>query len=134
MIYDKLYILRHGIPDHKLVNIDDWDIQIALAMISKIEGAYAFRFQRRLWEETKTNGRLDITAKIIKESGTYYVNGFIETLDDIRARIELNRDERRTQDDAVLLKKMEQRGSKAIVKGINNNWCCFFDEESDFLL
>jgi hypothetical protein len=134
MIYDKLYILRNGVPNYCLVDIDGWDVDAAKAIIANYDNVYGFRFQRRLWVEEREPGRYNVTARIMKESGTYYVNGFIETLDDLRAHIELDRKERRTQDDKVLLQKMESHGYKAVVKGIKHNWCCFFNEETDILL
>lgn len=135
MIYDKLYILRLGIPNYRLVPIDGWDVEEAKNILKKYDDAYGFRFQRRMWAEDRSDGRLDIIARIMNESGTYYINGFIETLDDIRARIELNRDVRRTQDDMALLQRLESRGAKAIYRHLTNDKiCCIFNEETDVLL
>lgn len=135
MIYDKLYILRFGIPNYVLVPIDGWNIEEAQNILKKYDGAYGFRFQRRLRAEDRSDGRLDIIARIMNESGTYYVNGFIETLDDIKARIELNRHERRIQDDRALLQRLEARGAKAVYRHLTNDKIChIFNEETDVLL
>jgi hypothetical protein len=126
MLYDKLYILIDAVPNFKLVDIIGWDVEKAQHIVAKIDRAYAFRFQRRLWTEDKSSGRIDIVAKIIKESSTYYINSYAETVDDIRARIELNRNNRTAKQlDELLVRKLEEHGCKTIVRSVNNySYCC----------
>ncbi len=132
-IYNKLYVLRTIVPNYHLVDISDWDIEEAKAIIANIEHAYGFRFQRRGLEEERLNGQYNVRAKIIKESGTYYINAYTETLEDIKARIELNH-EKVTGKDHTLVRHMEQQGYNTVVRGINDKWSCVFNVDKDVVL
>jgi hypothetical protein len=133
-IYDKLYILRYSIPNYVLQDIDDWNVQDALELAKLIDDSYAFRFQRRGLEEERLPGRYNVKASIIKESGTYYWGGYIETVDDIRARIELNH-EKKTEKDHTLLRMLEKGKHTTIIRSIDTDkWSCVFNEETDVLL
>ncbi len=133
-IYDKIYVLRIGVPNYSLKEISDWDVDEALSILANIEDAYAFRFQRRGWEEERLPGQYNIKASIIKESGTYYLDAYTETLDDVRARIDLNHDKDRSAKDKALVQLMETNGQTTIVKSINDKWSSFFNEETDVIL
>ena len=81
-IYNKLYILKTTVPNYVLEKIEEWDIGEAILLIHdlEIEDAYAFRFQQRSLEEERIDGRYNIKVSIIKESGTYYLEGYLALL------------------------------------------------------
>jgi hypothetical protein len=107
-IYDKLYILTTCVPNHIVVDIDDWDIDTALILIKslRINNAYAFRFQRRMLDEERTPGAYNIKVKTIKDSGTYYLGGYLET-----------------------------EGCTTIIRSVKNgDWSCVFNDGIDTII
>ena len=133
-IYDKLYILKTGIPNYILKDIGDWTVDEAVSITKSIEGAYAFRFQRRGLEESRTSGVYNVIVKIIKESGTHYLGGYTETIADIKARIALN-NEKRSDSDRCLIKMLETGGHSTIIRSIQSGvWSCVFHEGVDIIL
>ena len=133
-IYDKLYILKKGIPNYVLQNIDDWNVDEAVSIVKSVEGAYAFRFQQRSLEEERVNGEYNIKVSIIKESGTYYLDGYTETIDDIKARIALN-NEKKTDSDRLLVKRLEEGGYTTIIRSIQSGvWSCVFHDGVDTII
>ena len=133
-IYDKLYILKTGIPNYILYDITDWDIEAAKEIVSNYTDAYAFRFQRRGLEESRTSGVYNVKISIIKESGTYYLGGYTETIDDIKARIALN-NEKKTDSDRLLVKRLEEGGYTTIIRSIQSGvWSCVFHNGVDTII
>jgi len=133
-IYNKLYILKTTVPNYVLEKIDDWKVDEALAIASDVEEAYAFRFQQRSLEEEKIDGQYNIKVSIIKESGTYYLGGYTETIDDIKARIALN-NEKKTDSDRLLVQRLEEGGHTTIIRSIQNGmWSCVFHNEVDTII
>jgi len=133
-IYDKLYILKTGIPNYILKDIADWTVDEAASITKSIEGAYAFRFQRRGLEENRTSGVYNVIVKILEESGTHYLGGYTETIDDIKARIALN-NEKKTDSDRLLVQRLEEGGHTTIIRSIQNGmWSCVFHNEVDTII
>jgi hypothetical protein len=133
-IYDKLYILKKGVPNYVLRDISDWKVDEALAIASDVEGAYAFRFQKREISENRIDGQYDIIVKILEESGTYYIGGYIETIADIKARIALN-NEKKTDSDRLLANRLEAGGHTTIIRSIQSGvWSCVFHDGIDTII
>jgi hypothetical protein len=133
-IYDKLYILKKGVPNYVLRDISDWKVDEALAIASDVEGAYAFRFQKREISENRIDGQYDIIVKILEESGTHYLGGYTETIDDIKARIALN-NEKKTDSDRLLVKRLEEGGYTTIIRSVQSGvWSCVFHDGIDTII
>ena len=101
--------------------ISVWDVQKALLMSKEITeryGAtpYAFQFI--------TRGRKDdeLDSHIVKRSGTYYINGVIETLEEIKAK--------HSPSNSILISNMEYNNWPAVVTVTNKgSWTQPFCEE-----
>jgi hypothetical protein len=133
-IYDKLYLLKTGIPNYILKDIADWTVDEAVSIASQIDGVYAFRFQRRGWEESRSSGVYNVKAIMIKESGTYYLEGYTETISDIKARISLN-NEKKTDSDRLLVKRLEEGGYTTIIRSVQSGvWSCVFHDGIDMII
>jgi hypothetical protein len=133
-IYDKLYILKTSVPNYVLMNIDDWEVNKAVSITRYVEDAYAFRFQRRGLEEKRVDGQYNIKVSIIKESGTYYLGGYTETIDDIKARIALN-NEKKTDSDRLLVQRLEGDGHTTIIRSVKDGgWSCVYDKDKDTII
>ena len=98
-----------------------WDVQKALLMSKKITeryGAtpYAFQFI--------TRGRKDdeLDSHIVKRSGTYYINGVVETLEEIKAK--------HSPSNSILISNMEYNNWPAVVTVTNKgSWTQPFCKE-----
>lgn len=86
--------------------IDSWDANKAILMAKEIierhnSKPYGFKFFTR----ERTDDELD--SKITQTSGTYYINGKIETLEEIKAKGDPN--------NRILISNMECNGWDAVV-------------------
>lgn len=95
-----------------VLEIESWDVEKACGMARDIverhgSRPYGFRFL------TKSRGTDDLDSKQTASSGTYYLGGKIETLDEIRAR--------NNPDDNILIGNMvSNRWDRVIVN--TNSW------------
>ena len=87
----KFYSAGTFVAEESVKQVDSWDVDKAVAMskdITERYGAkpYGFRFI--------TRGRTDkdLDSKIVAESGMYFINGVVETLDEIKAVVMKNFD------------------------------------------
>lgn len=86
--------------------IDSWDVDKAIGLSKEIReryGATPYGFQFL----TKARGEEDIDSKVVKSSGVYYINGVVETLEEIKARHDPN--------NRILVSNMECNGWDKVV-------------------
>ena len=100
------------VSEETIKEISIWDVQKALLMSKEIterHGAtpYAFQFI--------TRGRKDdeLDSYIVKRSGTYYINGVVETLEEIKAK--------HSPSNRILISNMECNNWPAVVT-VTNKW------------
>lgn len=95
--------------------IDSWDIQKAIVMSKEIRGRYdaapyGFQFI------TRDHGKVE------KSSGIYYINGVVETLEEIKAKHDPN--------NRILISNMEGNGWDKVVTTCNSyRWTQPFNHE-----
>ena len=73
------------VAEQTVKEIDSWDVDKAIEMSKEITeryGAkpYGFRFF------TKGRTESDLDSKVVARSGTYFINGVVETLEEIKAK------------------------------------------------
>ena len=71
--------------EETIKEIDSWDVEKAIAMAKDITeryGARPYGFQFI----TRERKACDLDSKITKTSGMYYINGIVETLEEIKAK------------------------------------------------
>ena len=111
--------LIHG--QDKKFPVEDWDIQKATNLVN-LEKYKCFWFEKIesdiLQDEPK---HFTVKKTVVKRSGYYFINGFIETLADVQVR------------DSELADTMEQKGWDRVVSGINHNWCYQFDNKDNLV-
>ena len=102
----KFYSAGTFVAEESVKEVDSWDVDKAVAMskdITERYGAkpYGFRFI--------TRGRTDkdLDSKIVAESGMYFINGVVETLDEIKAKGDSN--------NRILISNMECNGWDKVV-------------------
>ena len=131
--YNKLIIFTTK-PFPILHNIDEWNVQKALNIVRKVKDSYAFMFQEKEKRIDKQSGSYTVNTKTTKQSGVYYFDAYLETIDDIKSRIKQNEKHYEHHDvDQMILQKMEQNKWTQIVRGIKLNWVRAF-VEGDVLL
>jgi len=96
--------------EETIKEIDSWDVNKAVQMAKEIterHGAkpYAFYFT------TKGRGEFDLDSKVIKSSPTYYINGEVSTLEEIKSR--------KLFSDNILISNMECNGWNRVVTTYN---------------
>lgn len=99
--------------------IDAWDIKKACQLAMTVEerhGAtpYGFHFEIRVVAndiDDGFGGKLKVQPSVVEKSGMYYINGVIETLEQIKAR--------RTKKEDVLISNMESNGWDRVVTVTN---------------
>jgi hypothetical protein len=94
--------------------IDSWDVEKAQEMAHEITERYSatpygFRFS------TRSRTDVDLDSKETATSGTYFLGGKIETLDEVKAR------RRPDGKDDILISNMEGNGYARIVTN-DNSW------------
>ena len=115
-IYHKLSIDCFGYDTPILIRIKEWDLEQAINTAKQTEDAYRFCFNTFNIVEEKQNGMYTVKVKLIKQSGFYYLNGYIETTEDVAAKVKLKESSNK------LLKQMEDNGWKKIIRGTKHNW------------
>jgi len=124
-VYKKVKVFRRKLIPLSL-RVDFWDIQLAHEYVKKINKAgntnYAYGFKFEVWRSiiTDNNGEHTVTSELMEASPIYYVDAFVETQEDIRARLRLSKN--RDEVDLGLLKIMEEHQWMKIVRGIKFNW------------
>jgi hypothetical protein len=108
--------LEHG--KNKKFPVDDWNIQTATNLVD-LNNYKCFWFEKIESEIIEGPGKYTVNCKIVQRSGHYFINGFVETIEDVNIR------------DKDLAEKMEEKGWSKVVSGINNNWCYGFEEGKD---
>ncbi len=91
--------------------IDSWDIEKAVACARNVKeryGATPFAF----YFTTRTRGENDFDSKETARSCRYYLEGTVETIDDVRAR--------NNPDERILLSNMENNGWNKIITNTNS--------------
>ena len=114
--------------------IGEWDTKLATQMASKIKerhGAtpYGFKFETRITHPPIPDGeggKLEVVPKTIKTSGTYFLGGELETLDEIKKR----KDPR----DSILISNMEGNGWYIVCVNTNSYKSTMPFNKEDFLL
>ncbi len=101
--------------------IDSWDIHKAIAMSKEIRerwGATPYGFQFI----TRARGEEDLDSKVVKSSGIYYINGVVETLEEIKAKHDPS--------NRILISNMECNGWDKVVTTCNSyRWTQPFNSE-----
>lgn len=98
------------VAEQTVKEIDSWDVDKAIEMSKEITeryGAkpYGFRFF------TKGRTESDLDSKVVAQSGTYFINGVVETLEDIKAK--------RNPNNRILISNMECNGWDKVVTTYN---------------
>lgn len=91
--------------------IDSWNADVAIQLargITERYGAtpYGFQFITRSREDS------DLDSRVTKRSGTYYLGGTVETLEQVK--------DRATEADRILVSNMEGNGMKRIITNTNS--------------
>lgn len=94
------------VAEETVKQIESWDVSQALEMaqgITERYGAHPYGFQ------FITRGRTDeeLDSKVIEKSGIYYINGVVETLEQVKAK--------ENPDDRILISNMESNGWGKVV-------------------
>ena len=98
------------VVEQTVKEIDSWDVDKAIEMSKEITeryGAkpYGFRFF------TKGRTEADLDSKVVAQSGTYFINGVVETLEEIKAKGDPN--------NRILISNMECNGWDKVVTTYN---------------
>ena len=101
-------------PVEVLKKIEDWNIIKGFKIAKSITGSYSFRFQKRC-KEIENQPYRTVTIKILEQSGMYYFDGYIETIEDIQARMHIDKSK---EEDELLLKTMKNNNWSKIVRSI----------------
>lgn len=105
--------------------IDSWNVDRATEMAKEITeryGAkpYGFKFF------TKGRKKTDLDSKIVAESGMYYINGIVETLEEIKAKNDPK--------NRILISNMECNGWNKVVTTRNPYvWTQPFNENDNVI-
>lgn len=105
--------------------ISEWNIELVLAMCDT-KDIYGFHFElrRKVIEKNSCAGRIDIDIQKMRTSGMYYINCYMETMEDLLVKPAQN---------SVLLKQMQSQGIKKVACTISGNMIYPF-REGDVLL
>lgn len=108
------------VAENTVKEIESWDVDKAKEMAKNIierynSKPYSFRFITREKE------------KIIRKSGFYFINGKVETLEDVKAK--------NNRDDKILISNMENSSWNKIVTTFSPwRWTQPFDDSNDFVV
>lgn len=114
------------VAEDTTISIDSWDVDKAIELSKKVVeryGAkpYAFYFS------TKSRGENDLDSKVTAESGCYFINGVIETLEQVETRNDPN--------DRILISNMRSNGwDKIVVTNNSYRWVQPFNEKEDHIV
>ena len=98
--------------------IEDWDVQKATNLVD-LKNYKCFWFEKIQSEIDEEPGKFTVRKRVIKTSGHYFIDCFVETMEDVLVR------------DSELAEKMEQKGWKKVATSINWNFSYGFDENKD---
>lgn len=102
-----------------------WNIKEVLPQIDPSK-YYGFQFETRTKDIIKEEQSYTVIPHIIETSGIYYINGYIETYEDIKAR--------KDPSEYTLLRKMKNLGWKNIVRNVKGrDWCFTFFEKDQIV-
>lgn len=90
--------------------IDSWDIEKAKQMSKEITERYGARPYGFCFI-TKGRSDTDLDSKVIDQSGVYYINGVVETLEELKAKNDPN--------NRILISNMESNGWDKVVTTCN---------------
>lgn len=90
--------------------IDSWDIEKAKQMSKEIVERYGARPYGFCFI-TKGRSDTDLDSKVIDQSGVYYINGVVETLEELKAKNDPN--------NRILISNMEGNGWDKVVTTCN---------------
>lgn len=90
--------------------IDSWDIEKAKQMSKEIVERYGARPYGFCFI-TKGRSNTDLDSKVIDQSGVYYINGVVETLEELKAKNDPN--------NRILISNMEGNGWDKVVTTYN---------------
>ena len=94
------------LAEETVKEIDDWDVFKAIEMAKDIiERYHAKPYGFKFFTRERNDDELD--SKVTQQSGTYYINGVIETLEDIKAKGDPN--------NRILISNMENNGWNKVV-------------------
>lgn len=105
--------------------VDNWHSETVLKKVDW-NNHYGFQFETRRKTIEKTDYSYTVIPTIIEQSEMYYVNGYIETYDDIEAR--------KDPEEYSLLTRMKKLKRDRIVKSLSDKNWWFFLNEGDKIL
>ena len=108
--------LQHG--KNKKFHIEDWDIENVIELVD-LKDYKCFWFEQIESEIIEEPGKYTVKSHVKKQSGIHFINGFIETIEDVKIR------------DPELLYQMDRKKCDKIVSGIKHDWSYCFDESKD---
>lgn len=92
--------------------VEDWDIQDVLRQFDDLSSYYGFYFQKRQKTlSNRDNRELDVDIKVLETSGIYYVNCYVETIEDLRVKKKV---------DTFLINQMENLGVNKVVHNVKD--------------
>lgn len=86
--------------------ISSWDVDAAIEMMKQITERYGSK-PYGFYFLTRARADDELDSKVVKTSGMYYINGVVETLEEIKAK--------NNPDDRILISNMESNGWKSVV-------------------
>lgn len=102
--------------NHIRRNIDDWNVKEAIKLIENISLYYGLRFERRLKTITNENGEYKVVIDILDRSGIYYINCYVETIEDLKVKPKV---------DENLIAQLENLGLNKIVHNVRSEELIF---------
>ena len=100
--------------------VEDWDVQKATNLVDlKLYKCFWFEnIESDIEEEPR---KFTVQKTVIKRSGVYFIDAFVETVEDIRVK------------DKDLADNLESRGIKEIAYGISQNWSEEFTDKDSIV-
>lgn len=106
----KFYSAGTFFAEETVKKIDSWDVDKAIEMSKEITERYGAKPYGFCFF-TKGRTEADLDSKVIAESGTYFINGVVETLEEIKAKGDPN--------NRILISNMEGNGWNKVVTTYN---------------
>lgn len=116
----KFYSAGTFFAEDTVKEVDSWDVDKAIKMSKDITERYGAKpYGFRFFTKARTEANLD--SKIVAQSGTYFINGVVETLEEIKAKGDPN--------NRILISNMEGNGwNKAVTTYNPYKWTQPFGE------
>ena len=125
-IYNIVKLFPNNYTYPKTRRVDDWNTTKVSKIIDLSNFAYLW-FEKKYKE--KTEDKISITIKKItkEQSGFYYINAYVETLEDL-----LHNNSRK---DYKIIETMENMKWNSVVRSVNpeNKWIYHFKEEDKLI-